>query len=70
MVQLPYMDAKLTNRSLADFILPFLDYCEVEKGLSDSSQRTYGHLLQLFVRWLHKTGNIDLAPHELTAKHI
>src|SRR3954447_2981531 len=64
------MKVKLTSRSLADYILPFLDYCEIEKGLSDNTQRTYGHLLQLFVRWLEKTGNADLLPHELTAKHI
>src|SRR3954447_21737420 len=64
------MKVKLTSRSLADYILPFLDYCDVEKGLSDNTQRTYGHLLQLFTNWLHKTGNADLLPHELTAKHV
>ncbi len=64
------MKGKSTSRSLADYILPFLDYCEVEKGLSDNTQRTYGHLLQLFTNWLHKTGNANLLPHELTAKHI
>src|SRR3954447_3863338 len=55
---------------LANYIPAFLDYCEVEKGLSDNTQRTYGHLLQLFTNWLHKAGNADLLPHELTAKHI
>src|SRR3954447_18002184 len=64
------MKAPSNNNSLAEFILPFLDYCEVEKGLSDNTQRTYGHLLQLFTNWLHKAGNADLLPHELTAKHI
>src|SRR4051794_4829679 len=59
-----------SNQTLTSYILPFLDYCEIEKGLSDSTQRTYGHLLQLFTNWLHKTGNADLLPHELTAKHI
>jgi len=47
-----------------------MDYCEVEKGLSDSTQRTYGHHLKLFTNWLHKTGDSTLLPHELTAKHI
>src|SRR3954453_14314261 len=64
------MQAKHSNRPLVEFIPPFLDYCEIEKGLSDNTQRTYGHLLQLFTKWLHKTGNADLSPHELTAKHI
>src|SRR4051794_4999137 len=64
------MDTKQSSQQLAAYILPFLDFCEVEKGLSDNTQRTYGHLLQLFVRWLEKTGNANLLPHELTAKHI
>ena len=57
------MKVKSTSRSLADYIFSFLDYCEVEKGLSDNTQRTYGHLLQLFTNWLHKTGNANLLPH-------
>src|SRR3954453_14386230 len=64
------MKSSSSDNSFAEFILPFLDYCEVEKGLSDNTQRTYGHLLQLFTGWLHKTGNATLLPHELTAKHI
>src|SRR3954468_24689167 len=64
------MPAQPNNKRLVAFVLPFLDYCEVEKGLSDNTQRTYGHLLQLFTNWLHKTGNVNLLPHELTAKHI
>src|SRR3954468_1712289 len=64
------MKPRHTNKTLAEFVRPFLDYCEVEKGLSDNTQRTYGHLLQLFTGWLHKTGNATLLPHELTAKHV
>src|SRR3954453_5720126 len=64
------MKSSSSDNSFAEFILPFLDYCEVEKGLSDNTQRTYGHYLHLFVGWLHKTGHVDLLPHELTAKHI
>lgn len=64
------MKAQQNNKHLAEFVLPFMDYCEVEKGLSDNTQRTYGHYLKLFVSWLHRTGNSTLLPHELTAKHI
>src|SRR3954453_9943120 len=70
MLQSLCMLANLNGKPLATFVASFLDYCEIEKGLSDSTQRTYGHLLQLFTNWLHKTGNADLLPHELTAKHI
>jgi site-specific recombinase XerD len=64
------MKAQQNNKLLAEFVLPFLDYCEVEKGLSDSTQRTYGHHLNLFTNWLHKTGKANLLPSELTAKHV
>src|SRR3954454_1062929 len=64
------MKLRRGNKTIADFALPFLDYCEIEKGLSDNTQRTYGHYLQLFTSWLHKTGNDNLLPHELTAKHV
>lgn len=59
-----------SHENLPDHILPFLDYCEVEKGLSNNTQKNYKQYLQLFVGWLKKTGNEKLQPHELTAKHI
>src|SRR5690242_12316644 len=65
-----HMPSGPTNKLLRDYILPFLDYCEIEKGLADNTQRNYAHYLELFVRWLEKTGNANLLPHELTPKHI
>ncbi len=56
--------------SIKDHILPFLDYCEIEKGLSNNTQKNYQQYLLLFTKWLKKTGNEKLKPHELTAKHI
>lgn len=55
---------------LPKFILPFLEYCEVEKGLSNNTQRNYEQYLKLFIGWLEKTKQLSLLPHELTAKHI
>lgn len=55
---------------LAEHVLPFLDYCEVEKGLSSNTQKNYHQYLQLFVRWLHASHNETLLPHELTNNHI
>lgn len=51
-------------------LLPFLDYCEIEKGLSNNTQKNYKQYLLLFTGWLTKTGQIKLEPHELNAKHI
>lgn len=62
--------SRQTNTPIAEYILPFLDYCEIEKGLSNNTQKNYKQYLQLFVRWLRETGKEELLPHELTAEHI
>src|SRR3989338_3666712 len=55
---------------IKEYILPFLDYCEVEKGLSNNTQKNYRQYLRLFTKWLEHTGNSKLLTHELTAQHI
>lgn len=55
---------------LAEHVSPFLDYCEIEKGLSSNTQRNYDQYLKVFTNWLRETNNIELLPHELTANHI
>jgi site-specific recombinase XerD len=47
-----------------------LDYCEVEKGLSDKTQKNYNHYLAKFVSWLKKSKKESLLPHEFTAEDI
>lgn len=64
------MKAKKTIQPIVKYILPFLDYCEIEKGLSNNTQRNYRQYLKLFVDWLKKTNSEDLLPHGLTANHI
>lgn len=55
---------------IVKYILPFLDYCEIEKGLSNNTQRNYKQYLKLFIDWLKITNNENLLPYELTADHI
>ncbi len=55
---------------IIDYIGPFLDYCEVQKGLSDNTQKNYREYLNLFVTWLKSTKSQDLRPCELTAQHV
>jgi len=55
---------------LIKHIVPFLDYCEIEKGLSQNTQRNYHQYLQVFVKWLRSTDNESLLPHQLTANHV
>ncbi len=48
----------------------FLEYCEVEKGLSPVSTRNYDNFLRVFTGWLTAKNLSMLKPHELTADHI
>ncbi len=61
---------KKSNISVIKHIPDFLDYCEVEKGLSDNTQRNYEHYLNKFIFWLKKTNKEDLKPHQLTTEDI
>lgn len=51
-------------------IRPFLDYCEVEKGLSPVSTRNYNNFLKMFVEWLKETKEDGLLPHQLTPELV
>ncbi len=64
------MALRKSNDPIKDHILPFLDYCEIEKGLSSNTQRNYQQYLNLFVKWLNEVGKSNMKPHELTADHI
>jgi site-specific recombinase XerD len=59
-----------STEPIATYIIPFLDYCEIEKGLSKNTQKNYHQYLKLFVKWLEQSGNKSLLPHEFTAEHV
>ena len=61
---------KKSNTSIIEHIPNFLDYCEVEKGLSDKTQENYKRYLNKFTYWLKKTKKENLLPHELTSEDI
>ncbi len=48
----------------------FLDYLEIEKGLSNKTQENYSRFLNRFAEWLKKQNLRNLLPHELTADHV
>lgn len=48
----------------------FLDWLDVEKGLSPKSQENYARFLKRFLNWLTANKRDGIAPHELTAQHI
>jgi site-specific recombinase XerD len=61
---------KRSNTPIIKHIPDFLDYCEVEKGLSEKTQENYNRYLQKFIFWLKKTKKEGLLPHELTTEDI
>ncbi|MFH1510000.1 MAG: tyrosine-type recombinase/integrase [Candidatus Nealsonbacteria bacterium] len=61
---------KKSNTPVIKHIPDFLDYCEVEKGLSSKTQENYQRYLQKFILWLNKTNKANLLPHDLDAEAI
>ena len=59
-----------SQKPIIKYIPDFLDYCEVEKGLSDNTQKNYKRYLNKFVFWLKKKNKKDLKPNQLTPQDI
>jgi len=59
-----------SNISIIKHKSSFLDYCEIEKGLSNKTQENYERYLNKFFGWLRKTGRKNLMPHELTSEDV
>lgn len=59
-----------SNKSLLDHIVPFLEYSDVEKGLSPQTIKNYDRFLKKFTDWLKKEKLTHLKPHQFTTDHI
>jgi len=59
-----------SNISIIKHIPDFLDYCEIEKGLSDKTQENYKRYLQKFIFWLKMAKKEAILPHELTSEDV
>lgn len=55
---------------IPDHLNDFLDWLDVEKGLSSKSQENYSRFLKKFIDWLGQRKLSALKPHELTTEHI
>jgi site-specific recombinase XerD len=58
------------NKTIIKYLIDFLDYCEVEKGLSSKTQENYTRFLRKFFGWLKEAGLEALEPSSLTPEHI
>jgi site-specific recombinase XerD len=55
---------------LREYLVPFLDFCEVQKGLADNTQRNYRQYMRVFFDWLKKHDHEGLTPEELSTEHV
>ncbi len=61
---------KESSKTIVEHIPDFLDWIDVEKGLSNKTQESYGRFLRKFSRWLQENELASLKPHELDSEHI
>ncbi|OHA70698.1 MAG: hypothetical protein A3H01_00275 [Candidatus Wildermuthbacteria bacterium RIFCSPLOWO2_12_FULL_40_9] len=61
---------KKDNRPIVEHVNDFLEYLDIEKGLSNKSQETYERFLKRFIKWLKNSNLESLLPHELSEDHI
>jgi site-specific recombinase XerD len=59
-----------STKTIISHVPDFLDYCEIEKGLSENTQKNYRRYLQKFLVWLKSTKKDQILPHELTSDDI
>ncbi|MFA5086387.1 MAG: tyrosine-type recombinase/integrase [Candidatus Paceibacterota bacterium] len=59
-----------SNKPIIKQVPDFLDYCEIEKGLSDNTQKNYSRYLKKFTDWLKATGKENMLPHDLTPEDV
>ncbi len=58
------------NKPLPQHLNDFLEYCEVEKGLSINTVKNYSRFVQKFFAWLKEQKLEKLCPEELTENHV
>jgi len=56
-----------SNKPIISHIPDFLDYCEVEKGLRNNTQKNYQRYLNKFVGWLRFKNLQGTLHHNLTS---
>ena len=61
---------KNSQKPIIQHLTDFLDWLDIEKGLSNKSQENYSRFLKKFMGWLEKTNLKDLKPHQLSPNHI
>lgn len=61
---------KKNQKPIPCHLSDFLDWLDIEKGLSSKSQENYSRFLKRFLDWLKLNNLESLKPHELNTDHI
>ncbi|MEA3449990.1 MAG: tyrosine-type recombinase/integrase [Patescibacteria group bacterium] len=60
----------IKNKAIIEYLIDYLDFLEIEKGLSSKTQENYARFLNKFFNWLNNNDLDKLSPDRLTPKHI
>jgi len=59
------------NKPIIEYKTDYLDWIDVEKGLTSVTQENYARFIERFLVWLKKDNDLaELKPHELTEDHV
>lgn len=58
------------QKPIIKYLTDYLDYSEIEKGLSGKTQENYSRFLNKFFKWLNENRLIGLKPTQLSPAHI
>lgn len=61
---------KKSNKTIISYIPDFLDWIDIERGLSNKTQENYDRFLRKFSKWLKENNLEDLKPHQLESEHV
>lgn len=59
-----------SQKPIPQHLNDFLDWIDVEKGLSSKTQENYERFLRKFFEWLKQNKLENIKPHEFTSQHI
>jgi len=60
----------IVEKPIKDYLNDFLDWLEIEKGLSSKTQENYARFLRTFFEWLKVNNLENLTPSRLSPEHI
>ncbi len=60
----------MKQKPIIKYLRDYLDYLEIEKGLSPKSQENYARFLNRFFKWLNDNNLSELEPQDLDSDHI